>query len=130
MQVLLTTIGVPPVGEQVIPRPRLLKVLQNGLARKVLLMVAEAGFGKTTLMAQLAHALDWPVAWYTVAESGRDPGTFLASVTTALEAVRADRTGGRQARPGARSLHPRPRAVRSGPSLFSGVQSMKCLTYI
>jgi ATP/maltotriose-dependent transcriptional regulator MalT/DNA-binding SARP family transcriptional activator len=92
MQVLLTTIGVPPVGEQVIPRPRLLKVLQNGLARKVLLIVAEAGFGKTTLMAQLAHALDWPVAWYTVAESGRDPGTFLASVTTALEAVRPGST--------------------------------------
>jgi len=92
MEILLTTIGVPSPREDAIPRPRLLEALREGLARKVLLIMAEAGYGKSTLMAQLAHTLDWPVAWYTIAESGRDPGTFLASVIAALEEVRPGTT--------------------------------------
>lgn len=51
-------------------------------------MTAEAGYGKTTVLAQLARTLDRPVAWYTVTEAGRDPSTFLASLMMAIEGVR------------------------------------------
>ncbi len=88
MPVLLTTIGVPQTRDDAIPRERLVAVLREGLTHRVILLTAEAGYGKTTLLVQLARSLDWPVAWYTITEDGHDPATFLASLIAAVESAR------------------------------------------
>ncbi|MCU0495419.1 MAG: LuxR family transcriptional regulator, partial [Chloroflexaceae bacterium] len=57
MQQLLTTkMRVPPAHPALVPRPRLAALLRQGLAGPVTLLVAPAGFGKTTLLASsLTH---------------------------------------------------------------------------
>lgn len=88
MQVLLTSIGVPLLRHDAIPRPRLLDLLRQGLSRRLILVAAEAGYGKTTLMTQLARAVNWPVAWHTVTEASRDPAALLGSIIAAVEVAK------------------------------------------
>ena len=49
---LITKLYIPPVRPSLVPRPRLIERLHAGLHRKLTLISAPAGFGKTTL-AQL-----------------------------------------------------------------------------
>lgn len=84
----MTSIGVPRVRDDAIARPRLLDLLRQGLSRRLILVAAEAGYGKTTLVTQLARALNWPVAWHTVTEASRDPAALLASIIAAVETAR------------------------------------------
>lgn len=92
MQVLLTAIGIPRLRKDTMSRGRLMGALREGLSCRHILVVAEAGYGKTTLLTQFASTLDWPVAWYTVTESGRDPVVFLASVLAAIEQAKPGTT--------------------------------------
>ncbi len=48
--ILSTKISIPPLREGYTPRPRLLAQLAVGLTRKLILVSAPAGFGKTTLL--------------------------------------------------------------------------------
>jgi LuxR family maltose regulon positive regulatory protein len=50
-------------------------------------VVAPAGYGKTTLLAQWAQAEARPVAWITVDLRDNDPIVFLKHVTAALDEV-------------------------------------------
>jgi LuxR family maltose regulon positive regulatory protein len=70
--------------------------LNEGLAleRRVTLVSAPAGFGKTTCVAQWVHALDHPVAWLSLDAADDDPGRFLAYLLAALRKV--DETLGRE----------------------------------
>jgi len=53
--ILPTKIGIPPLRENSAPRPRLLEQCATGLACKLLLVSAPAGFGKTTLLMAWVH---------------------------------------------------------------------------
>jgi DNA-binding SARP family transcriptional activator len=53
----------------------------------VLLVLAPAGHGKTTLLSQLAARFDGRVAWYRVETSDRDPATFAAGLCRVLAAA-------------------------------------------
>lgn len=49
--ILATKLYIPPSRPDLVPRPRLIERLNEGLARKLTLISAPAGFGKTTLIA-------------------------------------------------------------------------------
>jgi LuxR family maltose regulon positive regulatory protein len=49
---LLTKLFIPPPRPQIVLRPRLIERLNEGLQRKVILISAPAGFGKTTLVSE------------------------------------------------------------------------------
>jgi LuxR family maltose regulon positive regulatory protein len=71
----------------VVDRPRLVHGLQEGIARRLVIVTAEAGYGKTCLLVSgLAH-LDRPVAWLTLDEADTDPNLFGAGVVLALRQV-------------------------------------------
>ena len=53
---LATTLYVPPTRPELVSRPRLLERLNAGLSRKLALISAPAGFGKTTLVASWLEA--------------------------------------------------------------------------
>src|SRR5438132_13531192 len=55
--VLATKFFVPASSHELIPRPRLESLLQEGLRRPLTLVSAPAGFGKTTLLAEWVHSL-------------------------------------------------------------------------
>lgn len=70
---LATKLRVPPISSHVMPRPRLSGVLEQGIREyKLVLLAAPAGYGKTTLLAQWAHASRLPVAWLSLDVAGTD----------------------------------------------------------
>jgi ATP/maltotriose-dependent transcriptional regulator MalT/DNA-binding SARP family transcriptional activator len=80
----------PLLPEQSLPRERLTVALEAHFDRQrrhgpVALIVAPAGYGKSTLLAQWAHVSNVPFAWYTLDETDNDLALFLRGVTRALE---------------------------------------------
>jgi LuxR family maltose regulon positive regulatory protein len=49
---LTTKLYLPPARREIVPRPRLLALLNEGLTRPLTLISAPAGFGKTTLLSE------------------------------------------------------------------------------
>ncbi len=85
--VLVTKLYIPPPRPKVVPRPRLIERLNEGLPRKLTLVCAPAGFGKTTVISEWAHLCDRPVAWLSLEEADSDPGRFLAYLVAALQTI-------------------------------------------
>jgi ATP/maltotriose-dependent transcriptional regulator MalT len=66
---LRTKLYIPPVRPELVSRPRLIERLNAGLHRKLTLISAPAGFGKTTLLSEWIHRRGGvtpplPVAWF------------------------------------------------------------------
>jgi hypothetical protein len=72
--VLLTTkLHVPRPQPGFAVRPRLLRRLDEGLTRGLVLVCAPAGFGKSALLADWAHRQRRPVAWLSLDAGDNDP---------------------------------------------------------
>jgi LuxR family maltose regulon positive regulatory protein len=87
MPLLTTKLNVPPHRGKVVRRPRLDERLSEGLARKLTLVSAPAGFGKTTLIAGWAEDCGLPVAWLSLDEADGDTNRFLTYLVAALRNV-------------------------------------------
>jgi ATP/maltotriose-dependent transcriptional regulator MalT len=66
----------PNLGPQLLDRPHLIRALIDHADRPLTLVVADAGYGKTTLLAAYARALGRPVIWYSLMSSDADPVVF------------------------------------------------------
>jgi LuxR family maltose regulon positive regulatory protein len=69
----------------VLTRPRLLNRLYEMVDRKLVLVSASAGYGKTTLLVDFAHDLEHPVCWFALDQDDRDPRTFLEHLIVSLQ---------------------------------------------
>jgi LuxR family maltose regulon positive regulatory protein len=58
--------------------------LQAGLSRRLTLISAPAGFGKTTLLCEWLNQASLPAAWVSLDEGDNEPRRFLAYLTAAL----------------------------------------------
>ncbi len=85
--VLATKLYIPLPRAQLVPRPRLIERLNEGLRRKLTLISAPAGFGKTTLVSEWVANCNRPVAWLSLDQGDSDPTRFLTYLITALQAV-------------------------------------------
>jgi len=82
----VTKVTVPSLGEQIIPRARLMSLLDEVVVdRSVTLVAAPAGFGKTSVLTQWCHHTDTTVGWLTVDEFDSDPRRFFRHVVAALQ---------------------------------------------
>ncbi|MAU12821.1 MAG: helix-turn-helix transcriptional regulator [Anaerolineaceae bacterium] len=88
--ILTTKLYVPRPRPDVVPRPRLTQILNEGLYRKLTLISAAAGFGKTTLLSQWIAGLDQPVAWLSLSEDDGDLTRFIAYMVAALRTIAPD----------------------------------------
>ena len=77
--ILATKLYVPPPRANLVLRPRLIERLNEGLSsgRKLTLISAPAGFGKTTLISEWVAVCERPVAWLSLDEGDNDPTRFL-----------------------------------------------------
>lgn len=86
--VLEASVTPPRVRPEHIPRPRLRALIGDGSARKLVLVAAPPGFGKSTFLADWASSLAGRVSWISVDEHDNDPARFFAGVVAALRRVR------------------------------------------
>ena len=85
---LLTKLSVPSARSTLVSRPRLGERLDEGLGRKLTLISAPAGFGKTTLLSAWPDAPsgnDRPVAWLSLDPGDNDPARFWRYFITAVD---------------------------------------------
>lgn len=91
--ILATKLYIPPPRPNAVPRPRLLARLNAGLrreqggGRKLTLISAAAGFGKTTLLSEWIAGCRLPVAWLSLDEEDSNPVRFLAYLISALQTI-------------------------------------------
>ena len=87
---LETKLCVPRWRTGLVPRARLIEHLDHGTERKLTLVSAPAGFGKTTLLAEwlaVTQASERPAAWVSLDQGDNDPTLFWAYFITALQTV-------------------------------------------
>jgi len=77
----------PRVRPGTVPRSSLIERLERQNLRPVVSVVAPAGYGKTTLLAQWAERDGRAFAWVSVDEADNDPKVLLTYVAAALDAV-------------------------------------------
>lgn len=88
----------PAVGGDFIERPRVLGELGAAAqGRRILLIVASAGSGKTTATVQFLETRPGPRAWLTLADTDDSPGrlvTYLAAAVESIDPAASERARG------------------------------------
>ncbi|MCA2001772.1 MAG: winged helix-turn-helix domain-containing protein [Chloroflexi bacterium] len=85
---LRTKFLVPRPRPDFLPRPRLLDWLESNAGKRLTLLSAPAGYGKTTLLADFINASSLPFAWYTLDSQDSDPTVFLTYLIEALRCMK------------------------------------------
>src|SRR5437588_6076660 len=85
--ILATKLYIPRLRPNVVSRSRLLERLNEGLHRKLTLIAAPAGFGKTTLVSAWVAGCDRQVAWLSLDKGDSDPILFLMYLIAALQTI-------------------------------------------
>ena len=75
---LQTKFLLPRQNPEWLPRPRLLNALLDNQSKRLLLVSAPAGFGKTTLLSGFVRAHAFHIAWYQLDALDNDPSVFLS----------------------------------------------------
>jgi LuxR family maltose regulon positive regulatory protein len=89
--ILTTKLHIPPLRHNLVPRQQLLERLDQGLHRKLTLVSAPAGFGKTTLLGEWIQRLEAggappvKVGWTSLDDGDNDPARFSAYLAAALQ---------------------------------------------
>ena len=89
---LETKLFVPKWRTGLVSRLRLVERLKQGAERKLTLVSAPAGFGKSTVLAEwvaATQASERPTAWVSLDQSDNDPVFFWAYFIAALQKVRS-----------------------------------------
>jgi LuxR family maltose regulon positive regulatory protein len=81
--ILSTKLHRPPTRPGQVNRWRLVEKLQAGLDRRLTLVSAPPGFGKTTLVRAWLRELDCPGAWLSLDPGDNDPARFFAYLAAA-----------------------------------------------
>ncbi|PJA39460.1 hypothetical protein CO179_05130, partial [candidate division WWE3 bacterium CG_4_9_14_3_um_filter_39_7] len=77
-------INIPRWRHDWISRPRLIEIIHNDLEKQLLLIVAPAGYGKTTLLVDMAHNSELPVCWLSLDGLDKEPQRFLSYFIAAI----------------------------------------------
>ena len=91
---LATKLYMPASRPELVPRPRLLARLDEGLAPGLVLVCAPAGYGKTVLLADWARRGEFPAAWLSLDAGDNNPARFWRHAVAALDRVRPGSANG------------------------------------
>jgi LuxR family maltose regulon positive regulatory protein len=87
VQILSTKLSIPPLRSRLVPRPRLIQKLNQGLECGFVLVSAPAGYGKSTLLSTWLGQLKLSAAWLSLDDKDNDPSRFLAYLTAAFREI-------------------------------------------
>ncbi len=85
-----TKLHSPRPRPAIVPRQRLTGRIEDGLWRKLTLVSAPAGSGKTTLVCEWLAQTTVPVAWLSLDEADNQPLRFLSYLLGAVRSVRPE----------------------------------------
>jgi LuxR family maltose regulon positive regulatory protein len=85
---LATKLYIPPARDNRVSRPRLIEQLNT--TKPLTLIVAPAGFGKTTLLSEWTPQSGQGITWLSLDEDDNDLIRFWAYVVAALQKLQAD----------------------------------------
>ena len=87
--ILATKLYIPPARSKVVVRLRLIEELNKSLSsgRRLTLISAPAGFGKTTLVSEWVTECGRPVAWLSLDEEDDDLTRFFVYFISALQRI-------------------------------------------
>src|SRR5512133_302138 len=85
--VVESKLHVPSGRAEIVPRTALVNRLRAAGAFPLVLVVAPAGYGKTTLLSQWAERDARPFAWISVDERDDDPFVLLKHVAAAIDQI-------------------------------------------
>ena len=100
-EIIRTKLYIPNARENWVARPRLLEQLDESFSHVLTLLVAPAGYGKTTLLSDWIHSrqdsgrreeeispgMPLNTAWVTLDERDNDPERFITYLAAALETL-------------------------------------------
>ncbi len=89
--ILKTKLFIPKFNQTtVLNRPRLIHHLNNSIEKKLTIISAPAGFGKTTCLVQWIKTLMQPVGWISLDSSDNDPSVFWAYFIAAFQKLKPE----------------------------------------
>ncbi|UCD99032.1 MAG: hypothetical protein JSV42_19185 [Chloroflexota bacterium] len=89
-QLLSTKLYLPPRRPELVPRPHLNERLNEGLNRKLTLVSAPAGFGKSTLVSSWLADNGIQAAWLSLDPGDNDPVRFWTYLIAAVQTIYMD----------------------------------------
>jgi LuxR family maltose regulon positive regulatory protein len=90
MPVPATKLYIPPPRAKIVLRPRLIERLNEGLHRKLTIISAPAGFGKTTVLSEWIPKSPRCVTWLSLDEADKDETRFWTNFIYSLQGLRSD----------------------------------------
>ena len=78
--------AIPRRHSEILPRPRLLNAFNDLANRRLYLVVAPPGFGKTTILVDFAAGGGMPVCWYSLGPADVERTVFLEGLIGAIQA--------------------------------------------
>lgn len=82
---ILTKLHPPLLRRNTFPRERLAALVRQAAERRLTLVCAGAGYGKTTLIASSLAGTGVPLVWYSLSRSDRDIVTFFSYLAEGLD---------------------------------------------
>jgi ATP/maltotriose-dependent transcriptional regulator MalT len=85
-----TKIILPRRREDLIPRQRLHRLLEEALDNRLVIVAAPAGYGKTSLLVDYFHQSSMPVCWLALDPLDQDPQRMIAHFIASIHQVFPD----------------------------------------
>lgn len=83
----LPKLSIPVIPKEFLERPRLRKRFDAALCRKVIMITAPAGYGKTVFLSEALTNINHPVAWLSLDKRDNYLAVFWTSLIMAIQKV-------------------------------------------